>query len=295
MKRLAALTLVAIALAPGTWVRTAQPLIETNAITVTRLPIDGGRIGAFVLDGVWHITGSVAHFGGYSALLDRGGGRFLAGSDRGHHVAFRLEEGAGQSVETDMFDALDGAAENGTPRSYDLESLTADPATGRIWAGFENSNAVQLFDADLRQIRERRPDAMRDWSANSGPEAMVRLADGRFIAIAEGPSDEGNGRHDAVLFASDPTAAGPQAVTAFQFRPPQGFRPVDMVELPGGRALILVRKVVWGLPPGFAGAIVLADPARYSCRLCVAGARHCEFGRPGMERQFRRNDSDARR
>jgi hypothetical protein len=31
--------------------------------------------------------------------------------------------------------------------------------------------------------------------------------------------------------------------------------------LPDGRALILLRKVLWGIPPHFAGKLMLADPA----------------------------------
>ena len=49
--------------------------------------------------------------------------------------------------------------------------------------------------------------------------------------------------------------------TAFRLVSPPGYRPVDIAQLPDGRALILLRKVVWGIPPGFAGKLMLADPA----------------------------------
>jgi len=34
-----------------------------------------------------------------------------------------------------------------------------------------------------------------------------------------------------------------------------------LAQLPDGRALILLRMVAWGIPPGFAGKLMLADPA----------------------------------
>src|SRR5262249_24481649 len=41
---------------------------------------------------------------------------------------------------------------------------------------------------------------------------------------------------------------------------PSGFRPTDMAQLPDGRLLILMRKLLWPAPARFAGRIVVADP-----------------------------------
>ncbi|WP_163365749.1 esterase-like activity of phytase family protein, partial [Enterobacter asburiae] len=61
-----------------------------------------------------------------------------------------------------------------------------DPATGQIWVGFERYNAIWRYDDGLtRAERSVEPAAMRDWSENGGPESMVRLRDGRFVAIGE--------------------------------------------------------------------------------------------------------------
>src|SRR5690606_3853618 len=103
------------------------------------------------------------------------------------------------------------------------------------------------------------PAALRDWPTNGGPEAMVRLADGRFLILAERDHDGGAVDTPALLFDGDPVAGAKSR--AFRFRAPAGYRPVDMAELPDGRVLILVRKVLWGLPPRFANQLVLADPA----------------------------------
>ena len=69
---------------------------------------------------------------------------------------------------------------------------------------------------------------MRDWGWNTGPEAMVRLADGRFIVVREGFFGE---RHAGLLFAGDPLAVK-QAPRHFVLAGPPGFRPTDMAQLP---------------------------------------------------------------
>jgi hypothetical protein len=88
----------------------------------------------------------------------------------------------------------------------------------------------------------------------------VRLADGRFVVLSEGNvSWTGNGGHPALLFPDDPAAgAKPQA---FTFAGPPGYRPTDMAQLPDGRVLVLMRRLLWPFPMRFAGCLVLADPA----------------------------------
>ncbi|MDD3799832.1 MAG: esterase-like activity of phytase family protein, partial [Novosphingobium sp.] len=39
------------------------------------------------------------------------------------------------------------------------------------------------------------------------------------------------------------------------------YRPTDMAQLPDGRVLVLLRRLVWPMPPRFAGKIAIADPA----------------------------------
>jgi len=104
------------------------------------------------------------------------------------------------------------------------------------------------------------PDALHGWSSNAGPEVFARLPDGRFLAIEEDPRERAEGGHNAVLFGRDPVAGGEPA--EFLFAALDGFYPVDAVARADGRVLVLMRRVVWGLPPRFEGAIVLIDPAR---------------------------------
>ena len=148
----------------------------------------------------------------------------------------------------------------------DSESATRDPITGRIWLGFETTNAILRHDLGVLRPATAKPPAMARWPDNRGAEAMVRLADGRFIVLREGfgSSDEyglfKERRHDALLFPGDPVD-GSKPIR-FSFVGPAGFSPVDISQMPDGRVLILMRKVIWPLPAKFAGRIVLADPKR---------------------------------
>ena len=100
---------------------------------------------------------------------------------------------------------------------------------------------------------------MRGWPGNAGPEAMARLADGRFIVLSEDPP-RWFGRARAGLLFSDDPVEGAEAVE-FEFRAPEGYAPSDLALLPDGRVLILARRVEWGLPPGFSNKLLVADPA----------------------------------
>ena len=99
---------------------------------------------------------------------------------------------------------------------------------------------------------------MQGWSSNGGPEAFVRLADGRFLVLAEMRDGWFSSGGPALLFPSDPVE-GAQPVR-FRYDAPPGTQPTDMAQLPDGRVLILHREVVLGVPPRFAATIVLADP-----------------------------------
>ena len=63
--------------------------------------------------------------------------------------------------------------------------------------------------------------------------------------------------HDALLFPGDPVE-GARPVR-FSFVGPGGFSPVDMAQLPDGRVLILMRKLVWPYPAKFAARILVGD------------------------------------
>jgi hypothetical protein len=198
-------------------------------------------------------------FGSYSALVAREG-ELLAFSDRGGLMVLPLPNplhpGSAPAV---LRPALLGS--NDTKGQQDIESATLDVASGRIWLGYEGSNAVARLETDLTGLALAQPAAMRGWTVNNGAEAMVRLADGRFIILAESSIIGNSGQAPGLLFPGDPVdGAKPQR---FRFVTPGGFSATDMVQLPDGRVVILLRAVsLLAIPPHFSARLVVADPAR---------------------------------
>ncbi|WP_336985318.1 esterase-like activity of phytase family protein [Altererythrobacter aquiaggeris] len=257
MRRIALLLLIAAGLAPGTWIRSAPPdRAVLQGLTVTKLDAAANPQGAMRLQGVWSLASRNEHFGGYSALLLTEGGRMFAASDRGRVLDFARPDGARSGPpQMRRFRPEQPSAKH----LADIEAITRDPESGLIWAAYEGSNAIMRVDpATGEQIRVF-PESMQDWSSNSGPEAMVRMADGRFIVLSESLGGVVGRASPAVMFSGDPVE--PAEVFGFSFQAPDGYRATDMAALPDGRMLILVRRVVFGFPPGFASKIVLADPA----------------------------------
>lgn len=256
MRRLLTLLVVALGLAPGTWWRSPSlPADKQGALTITRLAVEKVDLGPLKLAGAWQLDSASEHFHGYSALVSLGDGTLLAVSDRGRMLRFAAPGRPAIAPQFDHFAGLSVAAK----RFADIESATRDPETGRIWAGFEVANRIGRYEPDLTPAGEVSPSAMAEWSSNSGPEAMARLADGRFVVLSEGDPRLMADGVPGLLFTADPVAGGDPI--AFRFMPPEGYSPVDMAQLPDGRVLILLRTVIWGLPPRFAGKLVIADPA----------------------------------
>lgn len=260
--RLLVAVLIALAAAPGTWVRTrVQPenfdlALKFIVVSPPATSIAAGSLGPFTIEGMWRMVSSHSRFGSFSALGALPDGSLLAVSDRG--MAYRFAPPGRPAIEPQI--ERIGNFGNREKPIYDSEALTIDRRTGRIWIAWENTNAISRHARGYRQEAYVTPRAMQDWGRNSGPETMVRLTDGRFLLIREAASDgwlDGS-EHRALLYAGDPTRS--QRAIAFTFSGPRGFSPTDAAELPDGRVLILMRKVVWPFPARFAGRIVVADP-----------------------------------
>ncbi|MEO6092920.1 MAG: esterase-like activity of phytase family protein [Novosphingobium sp.] len=219
------------------------------------------KLGAFRLEGTWQLRSCEAGFGGYSALLTQPGGMLLGITDRGSTL--RFSPPGVPRIGPPVFAPVMPWGVMLRTRN-DSESATADPATGRIWIGFETTNAIARLDPGRPRPPFVQPPAMAAWPENMGAEAMVRLVDGQFIVLREGFGELDDGgilggrEHEALLFPGDPIEGA--VPIRFRFVGPGGFRPVDMAQLPDGRVLILMRKLVWPLPIRVAGRIVIADP-----------------------------------
>ncbi|WP_435419065.1 esterase-like activity of phytase family protein [Parerythrobacter aurantius] len=246
---------VALVLALGTCVRSPEPAKVLDAPVVVR-PMEGlpPTVGPFRVTGAWTLQSRNSHFGGYSALVARRGGTMLAASDRGAGMTFRIGRDGPEDLR--LFPLADPHYD---PDKYslDIESMTADPAGGQVWLAFEAINMIERREPGLDGPVRVRPQAMADWGGNSGPEAMIRLADGRFIVVREGRQGWFSATHPALLWNGDPVRGGKPA--AFGLQLADRFRPTDMTLLPDGRVLLLARRLVLDWPV-FEAALLVADP-----------------------------------
>lgn len=260
--RFAAIVSVALGLSPGTWLRDAPPQGVDSPVVVFRpIALNKRTLGPFTIEGAWHLDSSNFWFGGYSALVALDSGTLLAGADRGWTLRFRVPPANRMSQQYARFSPVGTKYAN--KHLSDLEALAHDPANGGIWGAFEYRNAIAHFSRDGRMQQVAFPPAMRDWPSNAGPEAMVRLADGRFLVSAEAVWRSGAklDLHTLLVFSGDPVG-GARSWKARIATPPD-YAPVDMAQLPDGRVLVLMRKVNY-LPPRFTGRIAVYDPQTLS-------------------------------
>jgi hypothetical protein len=245
---------------PVTFVRFAPvPLVERDPGVE--------RLGRLVFLGAWALTSNDARIGGISALHVEGG-EALAMSDAGWRIRLPLPQ-AGTPVRAEVAVVDEGPGPPGDKSSRDVESLVVH--RGDAWIGYEQASAIWRYDRrSFARRSDSAPPAMSKWSNNAGPEAMVRLTDGRFLVFAEG---EG-GDSQAVLFAGDPSVAGTPALR-LRYRPPEGYRVTDAALLPDGRLALLNRKV--GLFDGFTARLTFAVLPRLTEGALIAGEAAAAF------------------
>ncbi|WP_076072446.1 esterase-like activity of phytase family protein [Sphingomonas montana] len=233
----------------------AGPIVAT-AIPLNRDRPGPLRIGALRFVQGWRLRSPNMAFGGLSTMVADDAGRFTALSDAG--TVFRFRMGPAGIVGPSAINPLPGA---GARKSLsDTESMAVDPATGQVWVGYEVRNGVRRFDPGLTRITAGlAPAAMADWSLVTGPEAMERLPDGRFVILSENSPAPGTDRaKQALLFSGDPTDPRSR-VTRFAYRAPvQGYWPTDIRRLPDGRLLVLHRRL--SVRDGFGAMLAVFDP-----------------------------------
>ncbi len=263
MGRILLVLAVAIGLSPGlVWRTLPPPPNRDQVLRALPLPIPDARKAARiggengpVVTGLWELTSPNDDFGSYSALTVLDHRQLLSFSDRGRYLRFTVPGDAGTEAELgSVFDDR-----NRFKAAQDIESVARDAETGRFWLGLEGRNAILRTNARFENALEVRPEAMREWPRNSGPEAMTRLADGRFLVLSEGLVADGGRASQGLLFPADPAQGA--APIGFSFKPPPGFNPSDIAILPSGKALILVRGVGLLPHPHFTARLLVADPA----------------------------------
>ena len=246
------------------WLRSARPSpSDSQQISLAPLSLSPARarLGPFWLAGVWHLTSRNSNFGGYSALISPHPGRLLAFSDGGYFLDFAAPTGAARRAETRPARIAPALLVAGLRKAdRDIEAASWDPVSRQMWLALEGRNAVVRQGIDMVPRSVQVIHEWRAWRSNTGPEAMTRLRDGRFIALCEcytGWFDQTN--HPGVVFTGDPSLGA--AGAAFTFAGARGYRPTDIAQLPDGRLLVLMRRLRWPAPARFAAKLMLADPA----------------------------------
>lgn len=252
-----------------------DPKMRIRAVPVVPYPGQPARrrVGSLVFERGYRLVGTGNAFGGYSALVVEGN-RFLLLGDFGIIARFKMDAGGALSGLTTT--ALPNGPNSGwTKLDRDAESMTNNPATGQLWVGFENSNQIWRYSADFaRAERHSAPRAMHGWPINNGAEAMVRLRNGRFLAIAESDPWTGGKGRAAVSFSGDPTIS-PRRGFLFSYLPPKGYDPSDMAELPDGRLILLNRRV--DFMTGLTVIVTIVDPHSIRPGALVTGRAIARF------------------
>ncbi|PWG02331.1 hypothetical protein DF286_05235 [Sphingosinicella humi] len=253
------------------------PVPPVASIRFQPVPLDESdparrRVGTLQFLGGWAIGSDDPRFGGISAMHVEAG-EVVALSDAGSIIRFTLpgQEPARLTIRR----LMDGPGSAASKFDRDMEAMTV--YGGHVWVGFEWRNAVWRYRRESwRSDGAARPRAMRDWPSNSGAEAIVRLADGRFLIFSEGEGRR-DGSTEVLLFDGDPVRAGTREV-ALGYRAPNGYRITDAALLPDGRLLLLNRR--FSIFEGMSAKLVIADPSGAKAGSVLTGAEIAHFEAP---------------
>ena len=273
---LAALLLLAT-FAPARLVK-PMPFVPQASIGFTRLALDQEnpqrtRIGRLVYLGGWEMRSDNPRFGGISAL-HVADGQAIGLSDSGWLIRFPLP-GRKPRVEGRIAALADGPGTPEIKRDRDSESMVI--FGNRAWIGFERQNAVWRYAVgNWRSDTHTKPRGMAHWPNNSGPEAIIRLADGRFLVFSEDARRAG-GTTDVLLFNGDPAVPGTRAAS-LGYRAPAGYAVTDGAQLPDGRLLLLNRRfTIW---EGVSAKLVVADAPGDDPPAVIAGKEIADLRSP---------------
>jgi hypothetical protein len=266
VRRLLLSCLLVLLLVPGWSGEERLPLFDRERaaeIRSERVPLNPAdhaqrRVGSLVYRGGVALSSPDGAFGGFSAVAVRGD-RFTLLSDGGGIARFRMD--AAGRVSRPAFSDLRGGPGSGWMKlDRDSEALAISPDGAQAWVAFERYDRVYRYAGGLAGVEASATiPGSAGWSQNGGAEALVRLADGRFVAIREHAVLHGGRVAQAVLWDGDPAEAG-TAAHPFGVRVPGGWSVSDAAELPGGDLGVLLRRLSWR-DRGF-GSALMRVPAR---------------------------------
>jgi hypothetical protein len=244
----------------------ASITVKARAIEIESSMIDIAPGLHLRVTGAWHLTSSSPDFGGLSALYASGTSLTFV-SDKGALIRLGVDP-ANSNWRGTIAPLPDACGDVSNRTQRDTESLASDGGTGALWIGFELRNAIcRIAGPEEGGTSFQAPPSMASWAATSGPEAMLRRRDGRFLVFQE-KSVDGSATNELLAFARDPLVAGSKPVS-MRYRPPSRYLPVDAAELPDGRLLVLSRR--FALPFNFTSRINLVDVGVHKAGRTVAG------------------------
>ena len=252
----AILIFLLVGLAPATDQRLTK--VDKSSQRITAIALDQPATATGMLRFVrgWRLESPNPVFGGFSALAVTGPDRFQLASDGGYGARLTLRTDG--RVDDAHIALLPSPGRRADKKSAtDFEAMTFDRTSGATWVALEGRNQVWRFDAALTRVESRAALPKPRWPVNSGPEAMVRLADGRTLIFSEDADDDPRGRA-ALLSAGDPAVPGTRA-TRFVYAAEGKGLVSDAAALPDGRILLVHRTL--GFRPVFTTTLAIVDPA----------------------------------
>lgn len=258
--------------------RTIYPSLSQD-ITLRPLALDpkhsgSRRVGELIFLNAWELRSDNENFGGISALAGLSDGRFVGVGDAGTVIGFGLT--TNDKTDRPFIAPLpDSQGQNVTYKDRDSEGIARDPDSGQFWISYEANHAIRRFSPSLaRRTGLIRMSGRYHWPKNKGIEAIIRLSDGRFVAIGENLE---KGLHEGFLFSGDPVEPG-SARTSFDYQPPPGYRVTDGAQLPNGNLLILNRRI--SLPTGFSAKIAIVETEAITTGARIQGRTIASIGSP---------------
>jgi hypothetical protein len=213
--------------------------IEAQAIPMSEANPTLKTNGKLTYEGGWVLTSPSENFGSWSGMSLRDG-HFTFINDYGTLTEFDFN---GKNTSNAREYALpNGCGNRWYKKQSDAEAITVDYDTGKAWTTLENLNAICRVDIKQQKFEQiSKPDIMRAWGKASGPETLLRMADGSFMVFAELPPGKDAGPTVPILhFMGDPSDQNTH-VKQSRFKPPIGFWPTDATVLEDGSLLVLVR------------------------------------------------------
>jgi hypothetical protein len=246
-------TLAAIMLAVlvGVFVAIAGAQADPIVVQAKPVPLQSfnpslARVGRLEYRGGLQISSSDERFGGLSGLLVSADGRRLTAiSDRGYWVDAKLVyDGDGVLAGIGEVSIKQLRSPNGrfvaasVERDAEALALAADGKS--VIVAFEMRPKLWRYPTSGGiPVPLRSPPGIEKVPQNEGVEALTRLANGRLLALTEGPGTAGS--------TLGWIGGERKSWSTVTWLTNEGFRPTGAATLPDGDVLVLERRV---LPPG---------------------------------------------